>query len=114
MSLITTLKSLPWRDLIGEARALVVAQFFQVGVAGEVDHRGRSTHDDQGVITWGVKVILNHLLLDESLAVHPPFFWGAVEGVPQLEAVGVCRLDLFQFVPQKDVVLGLHRKENIE
>lgn len=48
-----------------------MADFVQVGVAGELDHRWRSTHDDERVIAGGRQVVPHHVLVDEPLAVLP-------------------------------------------
>ena len=92
--------------LIGKAHLLAVAQLVQVGLAGEVDHGRRATHNDQVVVARGCEMVADHVFTDEALAVAPALL-GPVKRVPELEALGMSCLDLFQFVAEQDVVLGL-------
>ncbi len=57
--------------LEGEPAAVGVAYFVQVGVAGELDHRRRSAHQDEGVVTGRRQVFPHHVFIDEALAVLP-------------------------------------------
>lgn len=58
-------------SLEGEPHVLGVAQFVQIGNASILDHRRRSTHEDQNIILrWG-QVVSDHLLVHKSLAVVP-------------------------------------------
>lgn len=57
--------------LEGEPAAAGVAHFVQVGVAGELDHWRRATHQDEGVVAGGRQVFPHHVLTDEALAVLP-------------------------------------------
>lgn len=57
--------------LEGEPAAAGVTHFVQVGVAGELDHRRRAAHEDEGVVAGGRQVFPHHVLADEALAVLP-------------------------------------------
>lgn len=59
------------RRLEGEPLADGVADFVQIGVAGELDHRRRSTHQDEGVVAGRRQVFPHHVFADEALAVLP-------------------------------------------
>lgn len=57
--------------LEGEPAVGGVADFVQVGVAGELDHRRRSAHQDEGVVAGRGEVFPHHVFIDEALAVLP-------------------------------------------
>ncbi len=57
--------------LEGEPAAAGVANFVQVGVAGELDHRRRPAHEDERVVTGRRQVFPHHFLIDEAFAVLP-------------------------------------------
>lgn len=59
------------RHLEGEPALAGVADFVQVGVAGELDHRRRSAHQDDAVVARGRQVLPHHVFTDEALAVLP-------------------------------------------
>lgn len=48
-----------------------MADFVQVWVAGELDHRWRSTHQDESVVTGRRKAFPHHVFTDEASAVLP-------------------------------------------
>lgn len=48
-----------------------MADFVQIGVAGELDHGRGSTHQDEAVITGWRQVFPHHVLIDEALTVLP-------------------------------------------
>lgn len=55
----------------GEAALLGVAHEVQVGQAGVLDHGWGATHQHQRLLLWGRKVVPDHLLIHEALAVVP-------------------------------------------
>lgn len=57
--------------LEGEPAAVGVADFVQVGDAGELDHRWRSAHEDERVVAGRWQVVPHHVFTDEPLAVLP-------------------------------------------
>lgn len=61
----------PPSRLEGEPAAVGVADFVQVGVAGELDHGRRPAHQDEGVVIGGGQVFPHHVFTDEALAVLP-------------------------------------------
>lgn len=69
------------RRLEGEPAAAGVTHFVQVGVAGKLDHGGRSTHHDEGLVTWGGQVFPHHIFIDEALAVLPVWNKGEVSEI---------------------------------
>lgn len=56
---------------VGEAHLLRVAQFVQVGVAGQLHHWGRPTEKQQHVVPRGRQVLLDHVRSHKALAVGP-------------------------------------------
>lgn len=64
-----------WR-LEDKSAAGGVADFIQVGVAGELDHWWRPTHQDECVIAGRGQVLSHHVLTDEALTVLPA--WNTV------------------------------------
>lgn len=56
---------------VGEAHLFRIAQFVQVGVAGQLHHWGWPAEQKQDVILWGRQVFLDHVSCHEALAVGP-------------------------------------------
>ena len=56
---------------VGEAHLWRVAQFVQVGVAGQLHHRGWPTEQQQHVLPRSGQVLPDHVRGDEALAVGP-------------------------------------------
>lgn len=54
-----------------EPAAAGVADFVQVGVAGKLNHRRGSTHQDESVVTGRRQVVPHHVFTDKALAVLP-------------------------------------------
>lgn len=80
------LVSSAWTDgLEGEPAAVVVADFVQVWVAGELDHGRRSAHEDEGVVAGRRQVVPDHVLADEALAVLPVWHTGWIRGQTQTQ-----------------------------
>merc|ERR1719186_323421 len=101
---------LPFQGLVGKSITLSVAQFVKVWVAGKVDHRWWSAQEDQVVTRWREENLLNHLCVDEAWTVLPTLR-GPVHGVPQLEPVWVLFLNIFQLLPEQNVIFRLVSKE---
>lgn len=57
--------------LEGEPAATGVANFVQVGVAGELDHRWRPAHQDERVVAGRRQMFPHHVFIDETLAIFP-------------------------------------------
>ena len=56
---------------VGKSHLLRVAQFVQVGVAGQLHHRGWPTEQQQHIVPWGGQVLLDHVGRHKALAVGP-------------------------------------------
>mmetsp|Transcript_34737 Transcript_34737/g.81180 ORF Transcript_34737/g.81180 Transcript_34737/m.81180 type:complete len:255 (+) Transcript_34737:11-775(+) len=83
-----------------------VAKFVEVILAGELDHRGRSTQQNHRVLTGWRHVLLDHRGGDEPGAVRPARV-RSVDGVPQLESMGVVLGELLKLWAEQNVVGGL-------
>lgn len=57
--------------LVGKPQMRRVAQLFQIGLAGKVDHRWWTTHQHNRIVVRRIETGGDDLLVDESLAVFP-------------------------------------------
>mmetsp|Transcript_4240 Transcript_4240/g.11024 ORF Transcript_4240/g.11024 Transcript_4240/m.11024 type:complete len:265 (-) Transcript_4240:410-1204(-) len=85
---------------------LGVAELFKVRLAGKLDHRRRAAHEHQRVIAGRRQVLLDHVRRNETRRVLPNLGW-AVDGIPNLEAIGVLCSKALEHVAHQDVLLRL-------
>jgi hypothetical protein len=85
-----------------------VTQFVEVGVAGKVDHRRRTTQQDYGVRRRRRQSVPDHVRVDEADRVLP--LGGIAASIycePHLESVGMRCFQSLQLLSQEDVLLRL-------
>lgn len=89
-----------------------MAHTLQVWQTGKLDHWWGSTHQYQRLLPRSWKVVPDHLLIHEALAIVPGIR-GFVHCVPELEASRMFVPQFLQLRPQQDIFLGLVGKEQI-
>mmetsp|Transcript_51375 Transcript_51375/g.137409 ORF Transcript_51375/g.137409 Transcript_51375/m.137409 type:complete len:203 (+) Transcript_51375:9-617(+) len=98
-----------------EDTLLRMPQLLEVGQAGVLQHGRRAAHKRHRVLVRREKMIADHVLIYEALAVAPLLALGhAVHGVPDLEAVGVLLGHELQLLLRQDVVRRLVRVEQAD
>merc|ERR1719238_383778 len=92
--------------LKGDLHFLRVAELVQILLARKLDHRRRTTHENQRLLLWAGQVLGDHVSRDKARRVCP-VGGRAVHRVPQLELLGVLLLQVLEHIADENVVLGL-------